>query len=239
MKAVADFIDQVEKEAGKTPRPLVTLSFAQSLDGSIARRSGFPIAISSPKTLKVTHFLRSIHDGILVGIGTIMSDDPRLTVREVEGSDPQPIILDPFVQTPLEARILEHPKPPWIFDDSKAKVRKSTHLSSLGVRSFRVHRAGNFQYLNLPNALNIMKEEGIQRLMVEGGARVIESFITAGLVDVIVITIAPALIGGLKYLNSVQEESGLIADFPHIENPQVEVVGNDILLWGKVVKKNS
>src|SRR5690606_10285843 len=86
-------------------RPFVTLSYAQSLDGSIAIRSGEPLVLSGPESLCFTHHLRSIHDGILVGIGTVLSDDPQLTVRHCEGESPQPIVLDSQLRIPSTARL--------------------------------------------------------------------------------------------------------------------------------------
>ena len=73
-------------------RPLVTLSYAQSLDGCISLRPGIPTALSGPEAMRLTHRLRAAHDAILVGIGTILADDPRLTVRLVEGRNPQPVV---------------------------------------------------------------------------------------------------------------------------------------------------
>lgn len=68
--------------------PFVTIGYAQSLDGSIAALSGHPMSLSSPKSTLLTHQLRALHEGILVGIGTVLADDPRLTVREVSGRRP-------------------------------------------------------------------------------------------------------------------------------------------------------
>src|SRR3989304_8693232 len=75
-------------------RPLVTLSYAQSLDGCIAARAGERLALSGPESMRLTHRLRAAQDAILVGIGTVPADNPRLTVHLVQGQDPQPIVLD-------------------------------------------------------------------------------------------------------------------------------------------------
>ena len=84
-------------------RPFVTLSYAQSLDGCIAAKRGQPLALSGPQSLTLTHQLRSAHDAIMVGIGTLLADNPRLTVRLVEGRDPQPVVLDSRLRFPSEA----------------------------------------------------------------------------------------------------------------------------------------
>src|SRR5574341_453241 len=93
----------------RTGRPLVTLTYAQSLDGSIAARRDARLELSGPQTLRLTHHLRSTHDAILVGIGTVLADDPRLTTRLVEGKNPQPVIVDTHLRIPLTARLLQNP----------------------------------------------------------------------------------------------------------------------------------
>lgn len=236
MKAVADFFDGLENADNNQSYPLVTLSYAQSLDGSITHTRGLPLGISGPESLRFTHFLRSIHDGILVGVGTIQSDDPRLTVREVQGPNPQPVILDPDLRIPKNSRIFNQPKPPWIFTAARRQFSMKSLVEEKGGRIFNIQRnpSGIF---DLESVLGILKEEGITRLMVEGGARVIEYFIRANLVDAAVITIAPSFVGGLKPIRNPLINSSKIADFPRIENPFSKILGNDILIWGKMDKQ--
>ena len=88
-------------------RPHVTLSYAQSWDGSITTIPGESLALSSETGMQMTHQLRSLHDGILVGIGTVLADDPRLTVREWTGNDPQPIVLDSQLRIPSSSRLCQ------------------------------------------------------------------------------------------------------------------------------------
>ena len=88
-------------------RPFVTVSYAQSIDGSIASRRRRPLPISGPAAMRMTHGLRALHDGILVGIETVLADDPRLSVRLVEGPHPQPVILDTHLRTPVEAHLVQ------------------------------------------------------------------------------------------------------------------------------------
>src|SRR5205823_12555295 len=104
-------------------RPFVTLSYAQSVDGSIAARPGQPLALSGALSMTLTHQLRAAHDAILVGIGTVLADNPRLSVRLVEGKDPQPIVADSRLRLPLSANLLyQHPLSPWIASGDQADV---------------------------------------------------------------------------------------------------------------------
>ena len=89
-------------------RPFTTLSYAQSLDGSLALHAGEPYLISGRGSLKLTHMLRAEHDAILVGIGTILADNPQLNVRLTAGADPQTIILDSQLRTPPESKVFEN-----------------------------------------------------------------------------------------------------------------------------------
>ena len=96
----------------RTGRPLVTLSYAQSLDGSIADRPGRPLALSGPQAMALTHGLRAAHEAILVGIGTVLADNPRLNVRLVTGPDPQPVVVDSRLRFPPYANLLSNGRSP-------------------------------------------------------------------------------------------------------------------------------
>jgi len=95
--------------AAPTDRPFITLCYAQSLDGSIALSDGRPLTLSSPPSLFRTHALRARHEGLLVGLGTILADDPQLTVRHAAGPNPQPVVLDTDLRTPRAARLFGRP----------------------------------------------------------------------------------------------------------------------------------
>ena len=212
-------------------RPWVTLSYAQSLDGCIAGEPGKPTEISSPEALRQTHRLRSVHDAILVGVGTVLSDDPQLNVRLVPGTDPQPVILDTHLRTPLSAKLVQREsQQPWIFYSDHAELSRVQQLSQVGARLLAVESAED-GYLDIIQVLGCLRVEGIKRVMVEGGAEVIQSFLASGLVDWAVITISPRWLGGLPALGSVQGKNQTL---PRIIEPSYLVVGSDVLVSGKV-----
>lgn len=218
-----------ENGAAPNGRPVVTLSYAQSLDGSITRQRGQPLAISGQESLTLTHQLRTSHDAILVGIGTVLADDPRLTVRLVAGPDPQPIVVDSQLRLPLTARLLTgHPGKLIVATTETADPQKEAALSAAGAKVVRLPATQNGQ-VSLPHLLQCLSKHGIQTLMVEGGASIITSFLAARLVDRLVITVAPLLVGGLNAVGNLNGHG-----LPQLNNPQSQWLGKDIVLSGDV-----
>ncbi len=218
-----------EIASGVRERPFVTLSYAQSLDGSITARRGEPLAISGPESMEMTHRLRAEHDAILVGIGTVLSDDPRLSVRLVDGLNPQPIIVDSQLRCPLTARLLENDKPPWIATTEEADFARQNALESVGAHILRLPATKN-GLVDLPELLVKLTEMGIRSLMVEGGAAIISSFLSAHLVDRLVLTIAPMLVGGLNAVAREPDSNGIA--LPRLFRTHYQKLGNDIILLG-------
>jgi 3,4-dihydroxy 2-butanone 4-phosphate synthase/GTP cyclohydrolase II len=237
MEFFHDWLGSAESFSRRHKRPLVTLSYAQSLDGSIAVQRGSPTAISGRKSSIMTHRLRSAHDAILVGIGTVLSDNPRLNVRLVEGPSPQPIILDSRLRTPIDCRIMqEHVRKPWLAAANTISQSKINMLESVGGEGIPlpVDRSGKIDLLAL---LECLWKRGIYSLMVEGGAAVITSFLKQGLVDYAVISIAPAFMGGFNVLadgNLSHKGRTDISAFPALDHPQFQQYGVDLVVWGKV-----
>lgn len=213
-------------------RPFVTLSYAQSLDGSITARRGQPMALSGPEAMAMTHQLRADHDAILVGIGTVLADDPSLTVRLVNGRDPQPIILDSQLRFPLDAKLLHNARPPWIATVEPIDPARRAQLEAAGAQILTVAPDSRGQ-VDLAALLTLLHQRGIERLMVEGGASVITRFLAAQLVDHIVLTIAPVLVGGLKAASSLIQPAG--GSFPRLHRPRYEQIGDDLIISGDVV----
>ena len=219
---------------GKGAAPFVTVSYAQSLDGSIAALPGHPLALSGAESTALAHELRALHDAILVGIGTILSDDPLLTVRLVEGRDPQPVVLDSRLRFPLNARMLEHgSRPPWVVTGLRGEPRRIGALEERGVRVVRVtlDRMGQ---VDISAMLAALRGLGVKSLLVEGGVQVITSFLAARVVDQMVVTIAPLMVGGPRAPDGPVKRKG--SSYPRLKNVTYERIGEEIVLRGDLVR---
>lgn len=210
-------------ERGSGQRPWVTLTYAQSLDGSIAARSGQSLAISGTASLHLTHRLRALHAAILVGVGTIRSDNPRLTVRFAEGPSPQPIVLDGRARCPVSAALFQTSRHPWLACLDSADPYRLAKLEAAGAVILKMP-AGEGDKISLAELLQVLSSRGIGSLMVEGGASVLTSFLKTRLVDVVAVTVAPRFIGGLPAVIEGLEVN--------LQTMKAEAVGEDYLLWG-------
>jgi GTP cyclohydrolase II len=212
--------------------PFVTVSYAQSIDGSIASRGSDSLSLSCRKSLEMTHFLRSQHDCLLVGINTVLADDPQLNVRYCEGPNPQPIILDSVLRFPSEAKLLKGSGPlPIILTTEQAAVERRRHLETLGARIIPV-KANLHHRVDLSSALKVIAGLGYTSVMVEGGASIIGQFLSRQLVNYCIVTIVPRLIGGLKAVEDLIRPS----DAPPlvIEHCQYQRLDSDIIAYGEV-----
>ena len=194
------------RTAGAGTRPFVTLSYAQSLDGSIAVSAKSACALSGPESLRLTHYLRAHHDALVIGVNTVISDDPRLSVRLCAGPSPHPVILDSQLRIPEEARVLAgHGPQPIIITTAAASA--SDKAARLRKRARVIEVAADPQgCVDLNAALSALKQLGLVSVMVEGGAQIISQFLRSGTVDYCVITIVPRLIGGVRAVDGLQQE---------------------------------
>ncbi len=215
----------------KLDRPRVTLTYAQSLDGSIAAQAGLPLRLSGVESQIYTHQLRVAHDAILVGIGTVLSDNPRLDVRLVTGASPRPIILDSELRCPLTANCLEASRRPIVVAADRAAFDRRRALEAQGTTVLTTPSCKPDQsHLDLVVLLEQLHTESIRSVMVEGGARVITSFLQERLVDRLVITIAPVLVGGLHGVVDLLADDA--RDFPRLRNATWQKMGNDWVVTG-------
>jgi GTP cyclohydrolase II len=208
----------------QTGLPFVTLAYAQTLNGVIGSTNRGPLAISSPQATLVTHALRAVHDAILVGINTVISDNPRLTVRLVEGPHPQPVVLDTHLRFPPNAALLDHPKGVWIATASTDPAR-SAELSARGAELLRLPLADD-GLVDLLALVRLLGDRGIRSLMVEGGAGVLSQFLRHNLAHRMMITISP------RTLNGITLFAGDHAALPQLHNVSHTSAGSDVLLWG-------
>ncbi len=230
------FVSTAEKHAAAEAnrRPFVTLTYAQSLDGSIAGADSLPLHLSGSESSEMTHLLRSSNDAILVGIGTVIADDPRLTVRLADGKDPQPIVLDSRLRFPLSASLLESYRTmPWLATLEDAPLDRQVELEAVGARVLRLPARESDGLVDLRALMATLYEDGVRSLMVEGGARVITELLEARFVDHIVVTVAPTLVGGLRAVSSKNGAGS--AAFPRLQGIGYKREGDDLVVWGRPV----
>lgn len=206
----------------------VILSAAMTLDGKIATKTG-DSKLSSKKDKIRIHKLRSKVDAILVGLNTIKRDDPLLTVRYTKGKNPLRIILDSKACINKKSRIIKTCKKfPTIIAISKKASRKN--VLQLKKHPLEVIESGN-NLINLKNLLQILSKKKIKTLLVEGGGTVNWEFIKQGLVDEIIITITPYVIGGKNAITLVDGEGfSLIQKASKLKLKKTSKMGNEIIL---------
>jgi riboflavin-specific deaminase-like protein len=178
------------------PRPFVTLSYAQTLDGRLATSTGSSQWISAPESLRFNYELRANHDAIMVGVGTVCKDDPRLTVRLAAGRDPLRVVVDSTLRTPLTAAVLTKGAAPGtiIAVTDRAPAAKRDEVRDLGatVLCLPTNAGGRVDLVALLAALHDL---GVGSVLVERGAEMITALLRARLVDRLVVCVAPKILG--------------------------------------------
>ncbi|MGV7215708.1 bifunctional diaminohydroxyphosphoribosylaminopyrimidine deaminase/5-amino-6-(5-phosphoribosylamino)uracil reductase RibD [Bradyrhizobium sp. UFLA05-112] len=167
-------------------RPHVILKLAVSPDDKIGAAGGKPVAITGEAARNRVHLLRAQSDAILVGIGTVLADDPLLTCRlpGMEARSPVRIVLDRNFRIPASSQLVHSAReaPLWVIGSELAEAASATRLGAAGAQVMRMP-PGSTPGLDLPAILQALAEKGITRLMVEGGSHVASSFVAADLVD--------------------------------------------------------
>ena len=168
---------------------LVIGQLGQSLDGRIATASGHSHYVTGPADIKRLHRLRALVDAVIVGAGTIAADDPRLTVREVEGENPVRVVLDPDDRLDPTRRV---------FSDGAAKtivVRREREGKASGSGDEVVYLPAGPDGFDPRAVLDALRAQGLRRILVEGGGITVSRFLQAGLLDRLHVCVAPLLIG--------------------------------------------
>ena len=180
-------------------RPYVILNAAMTLDGKIATATGSS-NISGEEDLKRVHEIRKDCDGIMVGIGTVLADDPRLTVHKIDANpddNPVRVVVDSKCRTPVAARITNKDAKTIIAgaNEYKYDFMVSDRYETLKKRGVKFFFSGD-KRVDLVALMSYLHEEGIEKLMLEGGSTLNFSMIKAGLIDKIRICVAPMVVGG-------------------------------------------
>jgi len=218
-------------------RPYVILKWAQSIDGKIATRTGDSKWITSPESRKAAHALRARVDGIIVGIGTVLADDPDLTARLVRPKRiAARIVLDPDMRIPLNSKLVRTAKAvptiiaaarPGRSRASGTANRKRRRLELAGCDVLTLPRATSG--IGLPALMTALRERQMTNLLVEGGGLVLGSFLQQGLADEARVFVAPRLIGGEEAPGPLRNLGpALMAGLPAIAGCEVTHHGPDI-----------
>lgn len=177
-------------------RPRVTLAYAQTLDGRLATRTGSSQWISGPDSLRFAHEQRAAHAAIMVGAGTVCQDNPRLTVRLVEGRDPLRVIVDSTLRLPLTSAVVSEPLAAGtlLATTERAPAERVAEVRARGATVLVLPAMAGGQ-VDLAALLGALAARGVGSCLVEGGARLITAFLRARLANAVALTIAPKVLG--------------------------------------------
>jgi diaminohydroxyphosphoribosylaminopyrimidine deaminase/5-amino-6-(5-phosphoribosylamino)uracil reductase len=213
-------------------RPFVRSKLAMSLDGRTAMASGESAWITGPSARRDVQFLRARSSAIMAGIGTVLADDPSLNVREMEiGREPLRVVIDPHLSTPLTARMLGLP--------GRTVIATATYDEDIeqGLRRAGaeiVHLAGQGDMVDLHALMAYLGQQEVNEVLLEAGATLSGAMLRAGLIDELVIYMAPVLMGdsarGLFHLPGLDT----MAERIHLEIMDVRAVGSDWRIAAKV-----
>ncbi len=215
-------------------RPAVTVSYAQTLDGRVATATGQSKWISCPDSLRFAHEMRAGNDAVLVGAGTVCKDDPRLTVRHVEGTNPLRVVVDSALRTPPDSAVLADGAATGtlLAVTERAPTERRERALSSGA-TVLILPSDPYGRVDLKTLLDELAALGVGSVMVEGGATMITSFLRARLVDRLAVCIAPKVLGsGIEAIGDlgIRDLSRSIT----LADAAVEPYGVDLILSGRI-----
>lgn len=211
--------------------PFVTLKAALTLDGRMATRSSDSRWITGDEARKHAHRMRDRSDAILVGVGTVLADDPELTVRHVRGQHPIRVVLDTALRTPPQAKLLRAEGKTWIFHAFDADPERAAALRERGALLLPAARRG--AQLDLEEVLRELARRQIVRLLVEGGPTVHGALLDAGLVNRVALFFAPRLLADPQALPlAFGRPKQRMTDALELENESLRHLGRDLLIEG-------
>jgi diaminohydroxyphosphoribosylaminopyrimidine deaminase / 5-amino-6-(5-phosphoribosylamino)uracil reductase len=220
----------------KTGLPYVTLKTAVSLDGKIATVTGESKWITGELAREDVHHHRHMHDAILVGVNTVLKDDPVLTTRlKSGGKNPIRIIMDTNLRTPLNSKVVtDRNSPTYIVTGNNCNVKKVEQLNHLGIKIIKMTRPT----IIISEMLKILGDQGITSLFVEGGAKIHGSFMKERVFQQVITYIAPKLIGGdcaPTAFGGIGIEK--IDDVPSLNFKHIDKIGNDIRIIAELIEE--
>ncbi len=215
--------------------PFVTLKIAQTLDGKIATSSGASKWITGEKAREEAHRLRDSHDAVLVGINTVLMDDPSLTTRIPGGRDPVRVIVDSRLRIPVNAKIVTQRSPArtmvaTLLGAPTSKIKK---LQDAGVEVLTIKNARG--RVDLRDLMKKLGKRDIMSVLIEGGAEINASVLKAGLVDKVVMFLAPLLMTGTNSLCSIGGSSpAKLSQALRLQDVTTRFVGKDLMVTGYI-----
>ncbi|MBD1373929.1 bifunctional diaminohydroxyphosphoribosylaminopyrimidine deaminase/5-amino-6-(5-phosphoribosylamino)uracil reductase RibD [Hazenella sp. IB182357] len=220
----------------RTGLPLVTLKTAMTLDGKIATSTGDSKWVTNESSREDVHYMRHWHDAIMVGIGTVLKDRPKLTTRlpHGEGKNPIRIVADSLLRIPLDTPLVTTATetPTWVFCSDQADKEKELQLLKYDVK---VVRTGSDEHVDLKSAMKYLGEKGVTSVLLEGGGQLNWSMIEASLVQKVVTFIAPKLLGGEESITPISGEGfDRMTDAVQLKNISVQKFGEDVCITGYV-----
>jgi GTP cyclohydrolase II len=213
-------------------RPYVVLKYAQTLDGRIATRTGDSKWISCDAERQASHALRAACDAVLVGVGTVLADDPQLTVRLVPGASPLRVVLDSTLRLLPGAHVLGDAAPTLIVTTERSDRSRREALQAQGV-AVQLVAADPPWGVDLNATLDLLRSIGVRALLVEGGGAVITSFLRGRLVNRLIVGVAPTILGsGTEAVGDL--DTARVADGLRLGARAVHTVGDDVLVAGNL-----
>ncbi len=218
--------------------PFITVKFAMSLDGKIATRSGDSRWISGELARKRVHNLRYIADAVMVGVGTILVDDPRLTARccgsgGLLKKQPLRVIVDSRGRTPLKARVFSEPGQTVLVLGKVAEPKERESFAQVGVELLELPAPDG--RVDLKNLMTALGERKVTSVLVEGGSTLAGALFDQGLVDKVIAFVAPLIIGGREAKTAVAGWGvDKVQDSLKLEQVTVERFGEDVMVSGYV-----
>ncbi|MEK6207795.1 MAG: GTP cyclohydrolase II [Chloroflexota bacterium] len=213
-------------------RPLVTVHYAQTIDGRIASRTGDSRWVSGEGSLRLAHELRAAHDAVLVGIGTVLTDDPKLTVRLVPGESPVRVVVDSRLRIPLDANVLDTSVARTIVATAPvASEERAAAIRARGADVLRVNADAD-GHVDLRDLLARLRADGIRSLLIEGGRGMITAALRERVVDRLTVCIAPKVIGeGIAAVGDLHIDK--LCDAMTFERSGFTSFGGDVVFYGE------